>query len=69
MDVSSQLPELIRQPGITDWSPTVDRSIDTSYSSWTAYIETVPEDKRSESKMLETHWPPSDVGTLGLERW
>lgn len=69
MDVSSQLPELIRRPGITHWSPTVGRSIDTSHASWAAYIETIPEDKRAELKMLETHWPPSNVGTLNLERW
>ncbi|KAG9311645.1 S-adenosyl-L-methionine-dependent methyltransferase [Chiua virens] len=69
MDVSSQLPGLICRPGITNWSPTVGRSIDTSYPSWAAYIESIPEDKRSESKMLETHWPPSNAGTLNLERW
>ena len=69
MDVSSQLPELIRRPGITNWSPTVGRTIDTSHSSWEAYIATVPEDKHAESKMLETHWPPSNAGALNLERW
>lgn len=69
VDVSSRLPELVRRPGITDWSPTVGRVIDTSHSSWAAYIETIPEDKRAESKMFETHWPPSNVGTLNLERW
>ena len=69
VDVSLQLPELIRRPGITNWSPTVGRLIDTSYSSWEAYIETVPQDKRAESKMLETHWPPSNAGALNLERW
>ncbi|KAG6379756.1 S-adenosyl-L-methionine-dependent methyltransferase [Boletus reticuloceps] len=68
VDVSSQLPELIRRPGITNWSPTVGRSIDTSHPSWAAYIETVPEDNRAESKMLETHWPPSNADTLNLER-
>lgn len=69
MDVSSRLPELIRRPGITHWLPTVDRSIDTSHPSWAEFIETIPEDKRAESKMLKTHWPPSNVGALNLERW
>ncbi|KAF8434864.1 S-adenosyl-L-methionine-dependent methyltransferase [Boletus edulis BED1] len=68
VDVSSQLPELIRRPGVTHWSPTVGRSIDTSHPSWAAYIETVPEDNRAESKMFETHWPPSNAETLNLER-
>ncbi|KAF8551427.1 S-adenosyl-L-methionine-dependent methyltransferase [Imleria badia] len=68
VDVSSQLPELIRRPGISYWLPTVGRSIDTSHPSWEAYIETVPEDKRAESKMFETHWPPSNAGALHLER-
>jgi hypothetical protein len=69
VDVSSQLPELSRRPGVTTWSPTVGRSIDTSHASWEAYMATVPEDKRVESKMLETHWPPSNADALHLERW
>ncbi|KAG8216542.1 S-adenosyl-L-methionine-dependent methyltransferase [Butyriboletus roseoflavus] len=68
VDVSSRLPELIRRPGIAHWSPTVGRLIDTSHPSWAAYIETIPEDQRAGSKMLETHWPPSNVGALNLER-
>ncbi|KIJ61456.1 hypothetical protein HYDPIDRAFT_96562 [Hydnomerulius pinastri MD-312] len=68
VDVSSQLPELIRRPGITTWIPTVDRSINTSYASWNAFIETLPEDKRAESKIFETHWPPGNSGSLNLER-
>ena len=69
VDVSSQLPELNRRPGITHWSPTVGRLIDTSHPSCAAYMETIPENERAESKMLETHWPPSNAGTLNLERW
>ncbi|KIK97617.1 hypothetical protein PAXRUDRAFT_824777 [Paxillus rubicundulus Ve08.2h10] len=68
VDVSSQLPELIRRPGITTWTPTVHRSIDTSYTSWNTFIETIPEEKRAESKMFETHWPPSNSDSLNLER-
>ncbi|KAN0086028.1 S-adenosyl-L-methionine-dependent methyltransferase [Tylopilus felleus] len=68
VDVSSHLPELIRRPGITNWLPTVGRSIDTSHTSWEAYIESISEDKRAETKMLETHWPPSNAGALNLER-
>ncbi|KAH7882343.1 S-adenosyl-L-methionine-dependent methyltransferase [Phlebopus sp. FC_14] len=67
VDVSAQLPQLIRRPGITTWTPTVDRSIKTCFSTWDAYIETIPEDKRADSKLMETHWPPSNAAALGLE--
>ncbi|KIO09579.1 hypothetical protein M404DRAFT_14128 [Pisolithus tinctorius Marx 270] len=68
VDVSEQHPQLIRRPGITTWSPTVDRMVNTSFSSYGAYIQSLPEDKRSDVKLTETHWPPSNVEALHLER-
>lgn len=34
-------------------------------------MESLNEDKKVETKMLETHWPPKpeEVGALRLERW
>ncbi|KAH7924716.1 S-adenosyl-L-methionine-dependent methyltransferase [Leucogyrophana mollusca] len=68
VDVSEQLPELTRRPGITTWIPTVDRSINTTFSSWDTFAQSLPESKRLESKMVESHWPPSNVDTLHLSR-
>lgn len=68
VDVSEQLPQLIRRPGLTTWSPTVDRAVNTSFNSYDAYIQSLPEDKRSDVKLMETHWPPGNAETLHLER-
>ncbi|KAI6037626.1 S-adenosyl-L-methionine-dependent methyltransferase [Pisolithus marmoratus] len=68
VDVSEQLPQLIRRPGLTAWSPTVDRTVNTSFDSYNLYIQSFPEDKRSDAKLMETHWPPSNTETLHLER-
>ncbi|KAI6165913.1 S-adenosyl-L-methionine-dependent methyltransferase [Pisolithus thermaeus] len=68
VDVSEQFPQLIRRPGLTTWSPTVDRTINTSFDSYDAYIQSLPEDKRSDVKLTETHWPPGNAETLHLER-
>jgi multisite-specific tRNA:(cytosine-C5)-methyltransferase len=54
------------------WKPTVDsKIIDTSFPTYEAYMESLDEDKKVETKMLETHWPPKpeEVGELKLERW
>lgn len=34
MDVSAQLPELIRRPGLTSWIPAVDKTADRLVNSW-----------------------------------
>jgi multisite-specific tRNA:(cytosine-C5)-methyltransferase len=71
VDVSGKFPELKRKPGLTTWTPTVDRSINTTFASYDAFINTLsPADASSaESKMTEGHWPPSDPEELGLTRW
>ena len=69
VDVSKQLPELIRRSGLTTWSPTIDRNVNTSFGSYDAYIRSLPEDKRADTKLLETHWPPSNTEDMYLERW
>ncbi|KAI6121941.1 S-adenosyl-L-methionine-dependent methyltransferase [Pisolithus sp. B1] len=68
VDVSEQFPQLIRRPGLTTWSPTVDRTVNTSFNSYDVYIQSLPEDKRSDVKLMETHWPPGNTETLHLER-
>ncbi|CAE6462938.1 unnamed protein product [Rhizoctonia solani] len=68
VDVSSSLPELKRRPGLPTWRPAVNREMDTSFSSHADFIESLPENKRSETKMQVTHWPPVDVEQLNLER-
>ncbi|CUA69439.1 hypothetical protein RSOLAG22IIIB_08460 [Rhizoctonia solani] len=68
VDVSSSLPELKRRPGLPTWRPAVNREMDTSFSSHADFIESLPGDKRSETKMQATHWPPADVEQLNLER-
>ncbi|EUC55359.1 tRNA (cytosine-5)-methyltransferase, partial [Rhizoctonia solani AG-3 Rhs1AP] len=68
VDVSSSLPELKRRPGLPTWRPAVNREMDTSFSSHADFIDSLPENKRSETKMQATHWPPADVEQLNLER-
>ncbi|KAI6131458.1 S-adenosyl-L-methionine-dependent methyltransferase, partial [Pisolithus croceorrhizus] len=68
VDVSEQFPQLIRRSGLTTWSPTVDRTVNTSFNSYDVYIQSLPEDKRSDVKLMETHWPPGNTETLHLER-
>ncbi|KZT07398.1 cytosine-5--methyltransferase [Laetiporus sulphureus 93-53] len=70
IDMSSHLPGLVHRPGLTTWTPTVDRAITTEFATYDAYIQSLPEDKRSESKMFETHWSPpaGEVERLNLTR-
>ncbi|CAE6469303.1 unnamed protein product [Rhizoctonia solani] len=68
VDVSSSLPELKRRPGLATWRPAVNRDMDTSFSSHADFVQSLPENKRSETKLQATHWPPEDAGRLNLER-
>ncbi|KAL4073670.1 S-adenosyl-L-methionine-dependent methyltransferase [Scleroderma citrinum] len=68
VDVSDQLPQLIRRPGLITWSPTIDRNVNTSFSSYDAYIQSLPVGKRGDSKLIETHWPPNNAEALHLGR-
>ncbi|KAI0924993.1 hypothetical protein AcW2_005707 [Taiwanofungus camphoratus] len=70
VDMSDHLPGLIHRPGMTTWKPTVDRSISTHFASYQDFLQSLPESKRGESKMLETHWPPpaGEIEELNLTR-
>ncbi|OAX37510.1 S-adenosyl-L-methionine-dependent methyltransferase [Rhizopogon vinicolor AM-OR11-026] len=67
IDVSAQFPDLVRRPGISSWTPTVDRSINTAFKTWAAYNETLSDEQRAESKIAETHWPPVNAESLQLQ--
>jgi multisite-specific tRNA:(cytosine-C5)-methyltransferase len=69
IDVSAQLPELVRRPGINSWAPTVNHTINTTFKTWDAYNETLMEEQRADSKMSETHWPPINAESLQLQHW
>lgn len=69
LDVSDQFPELLRRPGLSAWLPAVDRTMNMSFATYHAYIESLPEDKRMHAKLMETHWPPSNPEALHLDRW
>ncbi|EKM56700.1 uncharacterized protein PHACADRAFT_172372 [Phanerochaete carnosa HHB-10118-sp] len=60
IDMSTHLPGLIFRSGIKTWTPALDRS---------EYIESLPENKRADSKLVESHWPPSlaEADALHLE--
>ncbi|KAK0472690.1 S-adenosyl-L-methionine-dependent methyltransferase, partial [Armillaria luteobubalina] len=66
VDVSTQLPELKRQPGLTSWRPTSDREAKTIYDTYDAFLSAEP---GSETKLTQGHWPPQDVDELNLPRW
>ncbi|KAI0342424.1 S-adenosyl-L-methionine-dependent methyltransferase [Trametopsis cervina] len=58
VDMSNHLPTLQFRPGLTKWTPTVDRSIVLDYATYDDYIQSLPESKRSASKLPESLWPP-----------
>ncbi|KAJ4478180.1 S-adenosyl-L-methionine-dependent methyltransferase [Lentinula aciculospora] len=67
VDVSSNLPELKRRPGMTSWRPTADKSISSTYDTYEAFIAANPQAAVS-TKLTSGHWPPSNVHELNLER-
>ena len=71
VDVSKSLPELKRRPGLTNWRPTIGKSINTDFESYDDFIKSLPASDPSlaETKMSPGHWPPSNAAQLGLERW
>lgn len=71
VDVSSRLPALIRRPGLHTWKPSVDKKVDTSFATYGSFMENLSDEKKGESKMLESHWPPAkkEAERLHLERW
>ncbi len=69
--MSNHLPALIFRQGITSWIPTADRSVVLDFPTFDDYIKTIPTNKRGESKMVESQWPPSpsEADELHLTRW
>ncbi|CAL1709673.1 unnamed protein product [Somion occarium] len=61
VDVSNFLPGLVYRPGMTSWVPSVDRSVITDFATFQGYIQSLPESKREETKMVESHWPPAQA--------
>ena len=68
IDVSSLYPQLIRKPGMTHWKPPVDKE-PNFFGSYEGYLGSLTEERRKETKMVETHWPPDNVDELHLDRW
>jgi multisite-specific tRNA:(cytosine-C5)-methyltransferase len=49
----------------------VDKAIDTSFATYGSFMDNLSDEKKGESKMLESHWPPAkkEAEELHLERW
>jgi multisite-specific tRNA:(cytosine-C5)-methyltransferase len=69
VDVSSQLPDLIRRPGLTAWRPTADKRVSRTFGTYKEFVESSNDQIEAESKMTPGHWPPSNARELHLERW
>ncbi|THH19611.1 hypothetical protein EW146_g1598 [Bondarzewia mesenterica] len=69
VDVSEQMPTLVRRPGLTAWVPAADRDL-TFLETYDAYMRSLPETKCGEARLGRSHWPPaeSELGALHLER-
>ncbi|KAF8826802.1 hypothetical protein HHX47_DHR5000913 [Lentinula edodes] len=68
VDVSSNLPELKRRPGMSSWRPTADKSISSTYQTYEAFVAADPQAATS-TKLTPGHWPPPNAHELKLERW
>ena len=71
VDMSNHLPGLIYRPGLKTWTPAVDRAVDMRFATYQDYIQSLPENKRADSKMLVSHWPPApaEAESLRLNLW
>lgn len=71
VDMSNHLTGLQFCPGVTTWTPSVDRSVVLDYPTYQDFIQSLPESKRSDTKLLQSHWPPSsdEAESLRLTRW
>jgi multisite-specific tRNA:(cytosine-C5)-methyltransferase len=68
VDVSDRLAGLIRRPGLTTWTPSPDRECNTSFPTYSSYVDSLSEENRQQTKMSEGQWPPADGADLKLER-
>ena len=73
MDVSAQLPSLIRRPGLKKWTPVPSEALDAlgRFATYQEYLASLDDEGKARSKMSETHWsPPEGVAeALHLSRW
>lgn len=71
IDMSNHLPGLVYRPGMTSWRPSVSREVNTDFATYADYIQSLDEEQRSSTKMVETQWPPSaaEAEGLNLTRW
>lgn len=71
IDMSNHLPGLVYRPGMTSWRPSVSREVNTDFATYADYIQSLDEEQRSSTKMVETQWPPSaeEAEGLRLTRW
>jgi len=53
---------------MTNWKPPVDKELNL-FDSYEGYLESLSEEKRKTTKMVESQWPPDNVGELHLDRW
>ncbi|ETW75883.1 hypothetical protein HETIRDRAFT_436831 [Heterobasidion irregulare TC 32-1] len=67
VDVSEMLPSLVRRPGLTKWIPSVDRDLKFC-ETYDECIRSLPANRRADTRLGRSHWPPSDVQGLNLER-
>lgn len=74
VDVSKELPELKRRPGITAWKVGTNSPAGTvyheSYEAYKTSLEEAENDERKKEKkeLASTLWPPANAGELNLER-
>ncbi|KAF7795210.1 hypothetical protein EIP86_006360 [Pleurotus ostreatoroseus] len=70
VDMSNYLPSLIYRPGLTTWTPAVNREVTTEFATFQDFIQSVPESQRADVKMTESHWPPpaTEANELYLTR-
>lgn len=61
VDVSNELPELKRRPGLSDWK------VFTKEGQLVGKMEDLPQDAKG--KFYSSMWAPQNAGELHLDRW
>jgi 16S rRNA C967 or C1407 C5-methylase (RsmB/RsmF family) len=61
VDVSNELPQLKRRPGLSDWK------VFTRSGQSVATMEDLPSDAKG--RFYPSMWPPKNASELHLERW
>ncbi|KAF9041355.1 S-adenosyl-L-methionine-dependent methyltransferase [Panaeolus papilionaceus] len=68
VDVSSQLPELKRRPGLTTWRATADKTMSRTFESYEEFMGSSMFDDNVKAKLSPGHWPPPDAEKMNLDR-